>query len=86
MTSTVRQSVIEEVAVVLREAGKVMPTPDDSVVLLTGGLNLDSLDVAVLVVRLEQRLQRDPFADAALDRFPTNLGELIALYERPGAA
>lgn len=41
---------------------------------------LDSLDVAVLVVRLEEILGVDPFRDAGLTRYPRTLGEMAALY------
>jgi acyl carrier protein len=41
---------------------------------------LDSLDVAALVVRLEERLGTDPFKNGALSRFPRTLGELAELY------
>lgn len=41
---------------------------------------LDSLDVAVLVVRLEESLGFDPFQDVALTRYPQTLGEMAALY------
>jgi len=41
---------------------------------------LDSLDIAALVVRLEERLGTDPFKNGALTRFPRTLGELAELY------
>jgi acyl carrier protein len=81
MTDT-RSSIIEEIGVVLKEAGKDLPQVSDSTALARGGLGLDSMDFAVLVVRLEQRLRCDPFNSAALERFPTTVGELIALYEQ----
>lgn len=78
----VRQVIIEEIALVLREAGKNPPAMGDATSLMRGGLGLDSMDFAVLVVRLEQRLKCDPFNSAALEKFPTTVGELVALYEQ----
>ena len=46
---------------------------------LTGTLGLDSLDLAVLVVGLEQALGVDPFRSGA--RAVQTYGELVALYE-----
>lgn len=42
---------------------------------------LDSLDVAALVVRLEEQLGLDPFKEV-LDRYPQTLGEMADLYAR----
>lgn len=77
----IRDAVREEFTAVLRDAGKPVPAFEDNQVLLSGGLGLDSLDFAVLVVRLEQRLGCDPFNSSALERFPVNFGELVALYQ-----
>jgi acyl carrier protein len=46
---------------------------------LVGTLGLDSLDLAVLVVGLEQALGVDPFRQGA--RPVTSFGELVKLYE-----
>jgi len=46
----------------------------------THDVGLDSLDLAVMVVQLEQRLGIDPFREGA--RPVATLGELAALYER----
>jgi acyl carrier protein len=72
----------EEIAAVLSDAKKPVPAMNDGISLMAGGLGLDSLEFAVLVVRLEQRLHCDPFNSAALDRFPTTFSELVALDEK----
>jgi acyl carrier protein len=46
---------------------------------LVGALGLDSLDLAVLVVGLEQDLGVDPFRQGA--RPVTTFGQLVKLYE-----
>jgi acyl carrier protein len=78
----VRTAIREEIGTVLKEAGKPAPVIDDSTSLMRGALGLDSMDFAVLVVRLEQRLGRDPFNSTTLEKFPTTVGELAALYEQ----
>jgi len=75
----VRQTITEEIKAVLTEAGKKVPELSDATSLMNG-LDMDSLEFAVLVVRLEQRLQVDPFNSAGLQVFPTTIGELIELY------
>ena len=41
---------------------------------------LDSLDLATLVVRMEERVGRDPFSSGEVTEFPRTFGELAALY------
>jgi acyl carrier protein len=84
MTET-RRSIEEEIAVVLKESGREVPAITDTSALMRGGLGLDSMDFAVLVVRLEQRLGCDPFNSAALEQFPTTVGELAGLYDQTRA-
>ncbi|MGV3772074.1 MAG: acyl carrier protein [Verrucomicrobiales bacterium] len=86
MTDTIRQTIIEEISGVLKDAGKQIPEVNESTSLLDGGMGMDSLDFAVLVVRLEQRLGSDPFNSATLDRFPTTLGALVSVYQNAAAA
>ncbi len=63
---------------VLTDSGRPARTlrADDT---LTGTVGLDSLDLAVLVVGLEQSLGIDPFRRGA--RPVQTYGELVALYE-----
>jgi acyl carrier protein len=62
---------------VLTDSGRParQPGSDDT---LTGTLGLDSLDLAVLVVGLEQALGVDPFRQGA--RAVRTYGELVELY------
>ena len=77
----VRETVLEQLAQVALEQSKIVPTLSDEVVLLDSGL--DSLCFAILVARLEDVLGIDPFSSADELRFPTTIGELVALYETP---
>lgn len=42
---------------------------------------LDSLMLAILVARLEEKLGRDPFTDSADIYYPVTLGDFIKVYE-----
>jgi acyl carrier protein len=57
------------------------PTPDltDDLILLDSGL--DSLAIAILVVRLEETLGFDPFAEPTDMAYPVTLGDFIRFYE-----
>jgi acyl carrier protein len=63
----------------VRARGEQAPRIDESTVLLGGrDLTIDSLDLATLVVELEQITERDPFRTGFKD-FRT-VGELLRLY------
>lgn len=69
-------AVIQEVA---QEQGKILPPLSASLGLADTGL--DSLCLAIIVARLEDRLGIDPFSAADGDTFPTTLGDFVQLYE-----
>lgn len=77
-TSTIFAIITEELARIAADKGEILPplTPDS--VFLGGDLPIDSLDLATLLVVLEQRTGQDPFRDG-LRQFVT-VGELAALY------
>lgn len=52
---------------------------DDTVLLESG---LDSLGFAILVARLEEELQYDPFSMMDEPVYPKTLREFVAIYER----
>ena len=56
-----------------------MPNLDENLVLLESGL--DSLGFAVLVVKLEEKLEFDPFILSETPYYPQTLGEFIKFYE-----
>ena len=43
---------------------------------------LDSLGFAILVARLEEELEFDPFVEMEDAVYPTTFGEFVAIYER----
>ena len=56
-----------------------MPNLDENLVLLESGL--DSLGFAVLFVKLEEKLEFDPFILSETPYYPQTLGEFIKFYE-----
>ncbi len=60
--------------------GATLPSVDAGTELLGGGLPIDSLDLALLVVELEEFTGFDPFATGFVN-FRT-VGELAQLYQR----
>ena len=67
-----------ELAAIVAEKGEALPPLTADSVFLGGGLPVDSLDLATLLVVLEQKLKVDPFR-RGFRRF-TTAGELAALY------
>jgi len=76
---SVKLTIMEQMAQIAREHGKILAPLRDELVLLDSGL--DSLGFAVLVARLEDRLGVDPFTafDDAL--FPVTFGDFVKVYE-----
>jgi len=71
-------AIIRELAA---ESGwKIVSDLNDHTVLLESGL--DSLGFAILVARLEEELQYDPFTMMDEPVYPRTLGEFVAIYER----
>jgi acyl carrier protein len=70
--------VSEELSRIIADKGETCPKLDRDTVLLSEGGPIDSLDLAVLVVALEERTGRQPFR-AGFRLFRT-LGELADLF------
>jgi hypothetical protein len=68
-------SVFEEVAI--EQKRKLSPLSDDLKLLQSG---LDSLSFALIVARLEDSLNFDPFD--SVDSFPVTFGDFVRLYEK----
>lgn len=83
MTDSILALIAEELARIAADKGESLPPIGPESVFLGGELPIDSLDLATLLVVLEQRTGQDPFR-AGFIQFNT-VGELAALY-RPDAA
>jgi acyl carrier protein len=76
---SVKLTIMEQMAQVAREHGKILPPLKEDLVLANCGL--DSLGFAVLVARLEDALGIDPFTAAEDAIFPITLGDFVKVYE-----
>ena len=76
---SIRDLVLKEIRAVADEQDKTLPPLKDDLPLLESGL--DSLCFAILVSRLEDATNIDPFSSAKASEFPRTVGELIAFYE-----
>jgi len=70
---------MDQMAQVAREHGKALAPLEDDLALLDSGL--DSLGIAVLVARLEDRLGVDPFTTSDDVQFPVTIGDFVRAYE-----
>jgi acyl carrier protein len=71
-------AVEQAVKQILAERGDAVPALEPATLISASGL--DSLDIAALVVRLQEHFGFDPFADPNLREYPRTLGELAVLY------
>jgi acyl carrier protein len=76
---SIKSTVISEIRQVAAENNKSLPSLTDDLVLLDSGL--DSLAIAILVVRLEEALGFDPFTESDDIAYPVTLGDFIRFYE-----
>jgi len=76
---SIKLTIMDEMARVAREHGKTLAPLNDDVALLDSGL--DSLGLAVLVARLEDRLGLDPFTTSDDMQFPVTVGDFVKAYE-----
>ncbi|HYD30436.1 MAG TPA: acyl carrier protein [Azospirillaceae bacterium] len=76
--------IAEELGRILAEKGEALPPLAADTVFLGGTLPIDSLDLATLLVVLEQRTGQDPFRTGF--RQFTTVGELASLYTAEAAA
>jgi acyl carrier protein len=76
----VRETILSEMQnIATSHDRKLAPLTDDLLLLDSG---FDSLCFAVLVAKLEDALEVDPFSAAEEIIFPNTLGDMIKLYEQ----
>jgi acyl carrier protein len=82
MDMSVKVAVVGEIERLAGEQRLNLPALTDDLVLLD--LGLDSLGIAVLVVRLEDVLGLDPFTEFSCEEaaYPVTLGAFVEAYER----
>ncbi len=79
MAESARPTIILAIKKVAEEHKRTLAPLTDDLMLLDSGL--DSLSLAVIVVRLEDELKVDPFTDSTSVEFPKTLGDFIAAYD-----
>ena len=79
VSAKVKETIISLMHQIAGEDSKILPPLSDDLPLLETGLN--SLNIAILVARLEEVLQVDPFSAADAIDVPVTLGEFIRFYE-----
>jgi acyl carrier protein len=83
MSAITYEIIVDTIGQILTERGdKPNQVSPETPILETG---LDSLDVATLVVRLEQKSGCDPFEDPALREYPQTLRQWTSLYAKTDA-
>jgi len=80
IVTTTRERIISQIQQIAKERDKrALPRLTDDVIILESGL--DSLELAILVARLEDELGLDPFSSADEVDFPVTFGDVVRLYE-----
>ncbi|TWU41289.1 Phosphopantetheine attachment site [Novipirellula aureliae] len=76
-----RDIILRTIHQVAKDSNKELePNLDDNSVLLQIGL--DSLDFAIVIAKLEQVFDLDPFALMEEAVYPRTLGDLVRVYEQ----
>jgi acyl carrier protein len=79
MSTSTKSIIISEIQRLAAEEDKNLPSLTDELVLLESGL--DSLAIAILIARLEETLNLDPFTNSNDFYYPVTLGDFIKAYE-----
>jgi acyl carrier protein len=81
MRENMKEKIIAIIREMVEESGwQIVSELNDETVLLEAGL--DSLGFAILVARLEEELEYDPFVMMDEPVYPRTFGEFVAIYER----
>jgi acyl carrier protein len=80
MGVTMRDIILSEIRSIAIEQNKKLAPLSDTLPLLDSGL--DSLCMAILVARLEDRFGIDPFASADEAVIPITVGDFVAFYAK----
>jgi acyl carrier protein len=76
---SIKLTIVSHIQQIAEEGKKDLPPLTDDLVLLESGL--DSLAIAILVARLEDRLGFDPFTESDAIYYPVTVGDFIRFYE-----
>lgn len=76
---SVRSTILAQIEEIARKDNIKLPPLSDDLSLADTGL--DSLNMAVLVATLEDKVGVDPFTAADEARFPVTVGDFVAMYD-----
>ena len=79
LITSIKSTVISQIQQIGEETEKELPPLTDDLVL--SDLGLDSFSIAILVTRLEDTLDLDPFTESDDISYPVTLGDFIRFYE-----
>jgi hypothetical protein len=79
---SIRLTILEQIAEVADAQGKILPPLHDGLELRDSGF--DSLLMAALLIRLEDRLGIAPFSGLGDVELPVTIGDFIKIYENGG--
>lgn len=79
----IKALILQTIEAVATEQGKILAPLSDQVALMDSGL--DSLCVAIVVARLDDRLGVDPFGTSDDVTLPITLSDFIQIYENATA-
>ena len=82
--SSIRAIILSEIQLLAEAEQKSLPALTDDLILLESGM--DSLMLAILVARLEEKLGLDPFTASEDVFYPVTLGDFIKAYEKAGGS
>lgn len=78
-TVSIRTAIITTFATVAEEQNKTLEPLTDDLALMDSGLN--SLCIAIIVARLDDELNLDPFSGGDDMMLPVTVGDFIRIYE-----
>jgi hypothetical protein len=78
-TVSIRTAIITTFVNVAEEQGKTLQPLTDDLALMDSGL--DSLCIAIIVARLDDELNLDPFSGGDDMMLPVTVGDFIRIYE-----
>lgn len=77
--TSVRTAIVSLFTQVAAEQGKTLAPLSDNLALMDTGL--DSLCIAIIVARLDELFEVDPFGEADDVALPVTVGDFIGIYE-----
>jgi acyl carrier protein len=78
-TADIKSTIVSQMTQIATEQQRELAPLNDDLMLAHSGL--DSLGLAILVARLEDKLGFDPFTESQSVYFPVTFGDFVRFYE-----